>query len=40
MQVIRIIVMVIVIVALIWFCYDLYVCSVGGGGGLLRTPAR
>jgi hypothetical protein len=27
MQVIRIVVAVIVIVSIIWFCYDLYVCA-------------
>lgn len=30
MQIIRIIVAVIVIIAIIWFCYDLWVCAAGG----------
>jgi hypothetical protein len=36
MQVIRIIVAVIVIIALLWFVYDLYVCAIGGGLARIR----
>ncbi len=36
MQIIKIIVAVIVLVTLIWFVYDLWSCSVGGGHALLR----
>jgi hypothetical protein len=36
MQVINIVVAVIIIIALIWFCYDLFVCAAGGGGMRLR----